>query len=85
MNLTERKRFAADLLELPLETIEKNCRYLDSDDALYVSIMVRGGDSLLIGNDGRFLYADSSVSFQEHLSEYRKGRRTELSDEEDEA
>ncbi len=85
MNVTERKQFAAELLELPLETIEKNCRYLTADDALYVSIMVKGGDSLLIGEDGSFLYADSSVSFSEHLTEYRKGRRTELCEDEEEA
>ena len=63
MNIAERKRFAAELLELSAETIEKNCRYLEADDALYVSIKVKGGDSLLIGADGAFLYADSSVSF----------------------
>ena len=83
MNIVERKQFAADLLELPLETIEKNCRYLEADDALYVSIMVKGGDSLLIGADGSFLYADSSVSFSEHRQEYRNGRRTELCDEDE--
>ena len=84
MNISERKQFAAKLLELPAETIEKSFRYLEADDALYVSIMVKGGDSLLIGADGTFLYADSSVSFSEHLTEYRNGRRTELCDEDEE-
>ena len=47
-------------------------------NALYISLPTKTGFGLIVGNDGQILYANSSVSLDTHLEEYKKGRRTSL-------
>lgn len=38
----------------------------------------RVGFGLIVGNNGQVLYANSSVGYDAHIEEYKKGRRTSL-------
>lgn len=49
-------------------------------DATYYSIPVKGGDSLIVSDNGEVLYANSSVSFEQHIAAYQAGMRTSLED-----
>jgi len=69
---------ASKLLKLSFEDIEKNSTWLSEYNALYISVPIKGGDSLIVSNEGDVLYADSSVSYDLHLSEFLNGRRTPL-------
>ena len=51
-------------------------RYLNELDALYISLPTKTGFGLIVGNDGQVLYANSSVDYDMHIEEYKKGRRT---------
>ena len=50
--------------------------FFEEESALYVSVPVKGGASMLVADDGTVLYANSSVSLDVHLREFRNGRRT---------
>ena len=78
LNKKEQIELAAKLLKIPVLQAEENMLQLDEDKAIYVGIHEKGGASLIVGNDGQVLYANSSVGFSMHLDEYRKGRRTPL-------
>ena len=71
---------AAKLLKLDIKEIENISAYDKSVGALYVSVPVKGGSSLLVGEDGTVLYADSSISYEEHIKEFSSGKRTPLED-----
>ena len=71
---------AAKLLKLDIKEIENNSAYDKSVEALYVSVPIKGGASLLVGKDGTVLYADSSISYEEHIKEFSAGKRTPLED-----
>ena len=45
-------------------------------NALYISLPTKTGFGLIVGNDGQVLYANSSVGYDTHIEEYKKGRRT---------
>ena len=53
-------------------------RDLDDLNALYISLPTKTGFGLIVGNDGQVLYANSGVSFDVHVEEYKKGRRTSI-------
>ena len=50
-------------------------KILDEDNATYFWQTTRGGNSIIVSENGSYLTATSSVSFERHLSEFRKGRR----------
>lgn len=78
MDIKEKIRLASELLQLKQEDIENNSGIIEELSALYVSIPVKGGDSLIIGDDGSVLYADSSVGYSQHLESFKKGIRTPI-------
>ena len=78
MNKENQIQLAATLLNLPVDKIEKCCRVVDDANTLYISIPVKGGDSLLIAQDGSVLYAVSAIPYKTHYEEFKKGRRTPL-------
>jgi len=50
--------------------------YFESVDAFMFFQPMRGGGSVLVGRDGSFLFADSSVLPSEHEEAFRNGERT---------
>lgn len=80
----EQKEFGIRLIEEKFnfgkEEIEQ-LNFIDNEElkalgAIYISYPVKGGFGLIVGNDGQVLYANSSVSYNLHVEEYKKGRRT---------
>lgn len=69
---------AAKLLQLSVDDVQENSEVIESNGALYVSLPVKGGESLIVGQDGSALYADSSIGYTRHLQEFMKGTRTPL-------
>lgn len=69
---------AAKLLKLTETEADEYCHELAEAGAWYFSVPVRGGDSLIVGPDMTVLYANSSVSFELHVSEFKKGTRTPI-------
>lgn len=63
----------SELLEYAFDLDE-----LASIDATYYCIPEKGGPSLIINDAGEVLYANSSVSFDEHVSAFKEGIRTPL-------
>ena len=78
MNRKEQIKLAAKLLMITTEQAEKYSGKIDELSAMYFSIPEKGGGSLIIGDDGGVLYADSSVGYKRHLEAYLKGVRTPL-------
>lgn len=75
----EKIALAAKLMKISLSDAEKYCSMLDElGTALYFSIPVKGGGSLIVADDGSVLYANSSVSPQTHIDVFLKGRRTPI-------
>lgn len=74
----EQIKLGARLLGIPYEDAKKYSTKIENSDAIYLSIPIKGGDSLIIGADGQVLYAISALSFSEHLDAYNKGKRTPL-------
>ena len=74
----EQIKLASELIRISYEEAEKYCRPIENSNALYFSVPVRGGDSIIVGEDGQVLYANSSIDYLKHVDEYNKGRRTPL-------
>lgn len=74
----EQIKLAAKLFGCSIEKINSNCGVIEKLNALYYSEPVRGGGSLIVGQDGSVLFANSSVKFSTHLKEFKKGRRTPI-------
>lgn len=80
MNRTEQIALVATLLQLETQDIEDHSSWIDNMSALYFSEPIMEGRSIIAAPDGSVLFADSSISFDEHLREFKKGTRTPLSD-----
>lgn len=78
MNKEEMIELAAKLLIITIDDARRYGEYLPEEDALYISVPVKGGASLLVARDGTVLYANSSVHYDIHLREFRNGRRTPI-------
>lgn len=78
MTEQEQIKLAARLLRLSEEETKSYVSHPQGVCAIYISIPVKGGDSLLVGEDGSVLYANSSVNYDDHLAEFKKGRRTPI-------
>ena len=78
MEIKELVALGAKLLKLSVEEAEQYSEYFAEEKALYMSVPVKGGASLLVAEDGSVLYANSSVNLNVHLREFRAGRRTPL-------
>lgn len=76
MNRQEQTQTIARLFGISVEEVESNSGVLEEYNALYFSMPEKGGHSVIIGEDGELLYADSSVGFTKHLQCYKEGMRT---------
>ncbi|MBQ3497963.1 MAG: hypothetical protein IJA87_02415 [Clostridia bacterium] len=70
---------AKRILQLSEAEVKEFSIDLDNTDAVYISVPIKGGASVIISADGEVLYANSSVSFDVHVREFLAGRRTPLS------
>ncbi|UVJ38046.1 hypothetical protein [Arthrobacter sp. CJ23] len=70
---------AAAFLGISIEEAGNCRRDLPELHALYVWKPGRGGGSLIIGSDGTYLFANSSVSLDQHLAAFESGKRTQQS------
>ncbi len=70
---------ASKILKITEDEVKEYAFDLENTDAIYISVPVKGGNSLIISSNGEVLYANSSVSFDYHVSEFIAGRRTPLS------
>ena len=74
MTHEERYEIAVQLLTmLGAKALEKEAV---DENTLYVYDRGKGVAALLVGADGEVLYADSSISPEEHLQAFRAGVRT---------
>lgn len=80
MNRTEQIELVARLFQLETQDVEGHSLWVDDMSALYFSEPIMEGRSMIVAQDGSVLFADSSISFDEHLREFKKGTRTPLSD-----
>lgn len=78
MTKVEKIKLAAKLLNVSVNNLTGCCGEIAEANAMYFSVAEKGGGSLIIGNDGGVLYADSSVGYKRHLEAYLKGIRTLL-------
>lgn len=69
---------AAKLLNITFNEAKEYSHEIDDIDAMYFSVPIKGGDSLIVSYSGEVLYANSSISYDEHLNEFCKGTRTPL-------
>lgn len=74
----EKQELAAKLLQIPFEEIVEYSGEIQEIHALYVSVPIKGGPSLIVGEDGSVLYADSSIDETVHYREFLNGRRTPI-------
>ncbi len=78
MTKQEQIALAAKLLNLTTDEVQANSDIIPELSALYVSIPIKSGESLIVGNDGQVLYADSSIGYTKHLEAYKEGKRTPI-------
>lgn len=78
LNKEEQIKLASELLRIPYKEAEKYCSPIENSKALYFGVLIRGGDSLIVGEDGQVLYSNSSIDYAQHVKEYNNGRRTPL-------
>lgn len=78
LNEMQQIELAAKLLEISIKEASEYHSQIKEDSAIYVSIPEKGGASLIVGQDGEVLYADSSIGYSRHLEEYKKGNRTPI-------
>ena len=64
--------YVSQLLKLSKDETEKNIKNLN-DNLMYYWNPVRGGISVIVDNEGNYLAAVSSVSFDKLLEEFKKG------------
>lgn len=68
----------ARLLDIPADFAEKNSHVIDGMDAVYICVPEMGGAAIIVSYTGEVLYAMSCIGYDEHVSEFSKGRRTPL-------
>nr|WP_295949793.1 hypothetical protein [uncultured Agathobaculum sp.] len=78
MKIQEKIELASKLLNVSVENLNACYGEIADVSATYFSIPQKGGGSLIIGDDGSVLYADSSVGYKRHLEAYLDGIRTPI-------
>lgn len=78
MTKNEKIELASRLLGVPVDEMKSYCGDIAEIPAVYFSVPEKGGGSLIIGDDGGVLYADSSVGYKRHLEAYLQGIRTPI-------
>lgn len=81
MSIAKTIDLASKLLKVDRDELEHYASDLEETDSLpatYYSIPVMGGPSLIVSDDGEVLYANSSVTFEDHIAAFKQGIRTPL-------
>lgn len=78
MTQKEQIDYAAKLLHITSDDALKYHTIIEEEKLIYVSVPEKGGMSIIVGEDGSVLFADSSIGYSKHLSEYKNGRRTPI-------
>ena len=78
MEKKQKIELAADLLGWTTKQAEECCREQPELNALYFFYKAKGGISMLMDADGGVLFANSSVTPDEHKQAFLKGIRTPL-------
>ena len=68
-------KIAAEHMKVTAEIAEKHYKEIHEINAYYFWNPARGGISVIVNSEGEVLGATSSVSFDRHLEEFKKGRR----------
>ena len=66
---------AADLLKITEETASEHVKALPEHKAFYIWNPKRGGNAVIIAENGEKLAATSAVSFEKHLKAFLAGKR----------
>lgn len=66
---------ATKILNIPPETAKKYSKTVPEIDGMFFWNPVRGGLQVLIGATGEKLAANSSLSFEQILTAFQKGKR----------
>ena len=69
------RTLGSKLLNVPADNLK--IKSLENEQGYYVWQPIRGGSALMIANDGSVLFANSSLTFEEHLQAFRNGQRTD--------
>lgn len=64
-----------EILDIDIETFKKCRKKINEIDAWYIWNPARGGKSVIIDSRGEKLVANSSVSFNKHLQDFKGGKR----------
>ena len=73
-------KLAAKLFKLPIEKVREYGSIIKDTNLFYLSEPIKGGRSLIVGQDGTVLFANSSIGYNRHIEEFNNGRRTPLED-----
>lgn len=68
---------SAKIIGISIEEAIAYNKVLDNINSIYVWNPIRGGASVIMENESSFLYANSSINFDEHLRAFLSGKRTE--------
>ena len=69
---------AAQILGMTIEEAKLSFEDLPEDQAMYFWNPLIGGGAVIIGEDGDCLFADSSIGFEDHIAEYKAGKRSAI-------
>lgn len=78
MSVDKTVQLAAKLLRLSVDEAREYSCDTDNPELTYYSVPIKGGDSLIVSNQGEVLYANSSVSYEKHMQAFKEGIRTPL-------
>lgn len=74
-------KFGRELLKIKdKETVIDLSKENQDINATYICEPIKGGGAIIVSADGTVLFANSSVNFDTHLEEFKKGRRTSVKD-----
>lgn len=68
-------KIAAEHMKVSVDIAEKHYKEISEINAYYFWNPARGGISVIVNSEGEALGAASSVNFDRHLEEFKKGRR----------
>lgn len=68
-------KIAAQALGMSEEAVVEHGKEVPEIDGWYFWSPTRGGKAVLVNKAGERLVAPSSISFKQHLAEFKKGRR----------
>jgi len=78
MSVDRTVQLAAKLLQLSADEAREYSCDTEDPELTYYSVPIKGGDSLIVSDQGEVLYANSSVNYEMHMQAFKEGMRTPL-------